>query len=85
MGSALPPQEDHQMPKTKEQKKKDRERRVAQKKFADVQKRTQEQKILEAQKAAQKTNILAAAAAPPKPSATGDDSKQSFGHRRSVS
>lgn len=73
------------MPKTKEQKKKDRERRVAQKKFAEVQKRTQDQKALETQKAGQKTNILASAAVPIEPSATADNSKQSFGHRRSVS
>lgn len=70
------------MPKTKEQKKKDRERRVAQKKHADVQKRTQDQKTSELLKAGQKTSILASAAVPPVPTAEADAAKQLFGGRR---
>lgn len=69
------------MPKTKEQKKKDRERRVAQKKHAEVQKRTQDQKAAELQKANQKTSILASAAATPVPTAPEDKARQLFGGR----
>jgi len=72
------------MPKTKEQKKKDRERRVAQKKLAEVHKRTQDQKTTQAQKTGQRPSILASAAAPPKPNVTAANAKHSFGRRRSV-
>ena len=72
------------MPKSKEQKKKDRERKVAQKKYAEVQKRTQDQKAAELEKAGQKTNILAAAVATALPATTTDMDKQLFGGRRSM-
>ena len=72
------------MPKNKEQKKKDRERRVAQKKLAEVQKRTQEQKTSQTQKGSQRTNVLTSAAAPPKPNVVATNAKHSFGRRRSV-
>jgi hypothetical protein len=77
-------QEHDEMPKSKEQKKKDRERKVAQKKYAEVQKRTQDQKASDLQKAGQKTNILAAAVATALPPTTTDLDKSLFGGRRSM-
>jgi hypothetical protein len=69
------------MPKSKVQKKKDRERRVAQKKLAETQKRNQEQIAAEVKKAGQKTTVLMAAAAQPQPSEAGSQSKFMFGGR----
>lgn len=74
------------MPKNKQQKKKDRERRVAQKKLAEAQKRAQDHTAKQAQTGATRTNKLAAAGAavaPPKVEHVPVAPKHSFIRRRS--
>lgn len=73
------------MPKTKQQKMKDRERRVAQKKLADAESRAQ---VEATTKKPQATSLdpkkLLSAAAGPKPESAASDGKHSFARRRSI-
>jgi hypothetical protein len=72
------------MSKNKQQKKKERERRVAQKKLADAQKRAQTQAAKKAQAPAPKTNLMIPSAALPKVETFAPNIKTSFARRRSV-
>ena len=71
------------MAKDKQQKKKERERRVAQKKHAAAQKRDQDQTASEKSKAGRKTNIFTASVTVPKTNSLSTNTKPSFNHRRS--
>lgn len=70
------------MPKNKQQKKKDRERRVSQEKLAAAKSRAQLQKNEAVQKTAGKTHKLTASLAPPKVDVPRV--KQTFTRPRSV-
>jgi len=72
------------MPKNKQQKKKDRERRVAQKKIAEAQKRASQQSAGELQNAQRKPNKLASAIPAQKPEHITAPAKQIFARRRSM-
>jgi len=71
------------MAKNKQQKKKERERRVAQKKHVGAQKRDQDQTASENAKAGRKTNFLTASVAVPKTNSLSTNTKQPFNYRRS--
>ncbi len=72
------------MAKNKQQKKKERERRVAQKKHAAAQKRVQDQTATENSNAARKTNVFTdSVAAAPKTNSLSVKTKQPFNYRRS--
>jgi hypothetical protein len=71
------------MAKNKQQKKKERERRVAQKKHAADQKRVQDQTATESSKASRKTNIFTDSLAVPKTNSLSTKAKQPFNYRRS--
>lgn len=70
--------------KQQQQKKKDRERRVAQKKLADAERRAQDQTAREGQSAGVKVNKLASAVPVHKPEQVVAKAKHSFIRRRSV-
>jgi hypothetical protein len=72
-----------QLAKKKEQKKKERERRVAQKKHAEAQKRTQEKNAQEASKAGRKTDLFTAPVSIPKTNYVSSSVPKPFSHRRS--
>lgn len=72
------------MAKNKQQKAKDRERRVAQKKLAETEKRTSEQSAKKSQAATQKTNKLASAVPHPTLDQNIAKPKSSFIRRRSM-
>jgi hypothetical protein len=68
--------------KKKEQKKKDRERRVAQKKHAEAQKRIQEKNAQEDTKAGRKADLFTAPVSAPKTSYVPSSVPKPFNHRR---
>ncbi|MSR56660.1 MAG: hypothetical protein EXS05_03175 [Planctomycetaceae bacterium] len=70
------------MANNKQQKKKERERRVAQKKLADIEKRAQTAKTT--QTSVPKTNKLSSGVAVPKAPAVTTNARQTFARRRSV-
>lgn len=72
------------MPKTKQQKMKDRERRVAQKKLADAESRVPAETVKKPEKAGLDPKKLLSAAAAPKPELAPAAGKHSFARRRSV-
>jgi hypothetical protein len=69
------------MAKNKQQKKKERERRVAQKKHAAAQKRVQDQTASESSQAGRKTNIFTPSVAVPKTNSLSTKPKQPFNYR----
>ena len=72
------------MDKRKERKKKERERRVAQKKHAETQKRTQEEKAAqETSKTGRKSSLFTIPVTAPKPTQITTSIPKTFGHRRS--
>jgi hypothetical protein len=71
------------MAKNKQQKKKERERRVAQKKHAAAQKRISDQTVTDNAKASQKPNLFTASLAVPKTTSVSTKTKQPFNYRRS--
>lgn len=72
------------MAKNKQQKSKERERRVAQKKLAETAKRTSEQSAKKTEQSSQKFNLMASAARPPAVDNNVAKPKHSFIRRRSV-
>ena len=72
------------MPKTKQQKMKDRERRVAQKKLAEAESRPQAEVAKKPQLTGLDPKKLLSAAAGPKPEGVPSAGKHSFARRRSV-
>lgn len=69
--------------KKKEQKKKERERRVAQKKHAEAQKRNQEKNAEAASKAGRKADLFTAPVSIPKTNQVAASVPKPFNYRRS--
>ena len=70
------------MAKNKERRKKDRERRVAQKKLAAAQRRSQESTVEEPRKPGLKKSRLTAGVPVPKTDYSASNTKRPFVHRR---
>jgi hypothetical protein len=73
------------MAKDKQQKKKEREKRVAQKKLAEAEKRAQQKATKDAAQPVPRTKKVMTAAAAPKPTYTPPNTKSPFTHRRTGS